>query len=238
MVDCMAMPRPPAALDEVWRRYFFAAWPQAYAHPSWMDALEAATGLRLPRGPAGAAAGLAEQALAHALLGEVGACLSDPVPVDRVPAWAMQGHGPMRRHLSAVAALGILPALTLTVKGGEVRQWDAVLGAGVRQAALCAWRALPETIAPPPRARGLLRAASAAAGSPAEWERFSLGLGLAAVAECGEPVRSRIRLAWPRDLRDVAPFAVEATVQRWLARACLEVAHWLRAGPPPTELAA
>lgn len=228
--------RAPGQTDAIARRYCFAAWPQTCAHASWFAALDDAVGLKVSR-DWGRWIGAEEQAVAQALLREAGADLSDRVAVDRVPLWAMQAHEPMRRHLSTVAALGVLPALRLAVRGADARQWDSVLGADVRHAALLLSRTNPE-IEPPPQAGEFRRCVSAAAKTTGDWERFCLGLGLAALVDHGPAVHARVRLAWPHGLKRTQPLEAEEPVRAWLVEACMKAAQLLHIDQLPWELAA
>jgi hypothetical protein len=224
----------PSQLDAIERGYCFAAWPQTYAHASWLDVLDDAVGLRVSRA-CGRTAGVAEQAVAQALLKEVGASASERVALDRVPLWAMQTHAYMRKHLSTVAALSVVPALKLAVSGAEARHWDAILGSDVRQAAMLLSHSNPEVL-PPPQAAGFRQLASSAAKTADEWERFCLSLGLTVLASHHPTVCARVRLAWPRALRHVEPLATVQVVRSWLNRACTRAAQLLRADPPSREL--
>ena len=236
MVDRVIPLRTSVQLDDIERRYFFAVWPQAYVHPSWFEMLDLAVGLKLSR-RFGRGIGLAEEAVAQALLCQVGVDRSARFPVDQVPPWSMRSHAPMRSHLSTVATLSVLPALKLMVSGAQTRQWEAVLGLGVRQQALKLCQIHPHLV-PPTQAMSFLRAGAEASRAPGEWDRFCLSLGLAALAQFGDAVRSRVRLAWPLSYRQVEPLALNESAQSWLATVCLTVAQALPVHPPLCELAA
>jgi hypothetical protein len=44
MVDHVISLSAQSPFEDIERRYLFAAWPQACAHPSWLDSLDAAVG--------------------------------------------------------------------------------------------------------------------------------------------------------------------------------------------------
>lgn len=231
------MPRSPSrTVDAIERRYCFAAWPQAFAHASWFDVLDDTAGLPVSR-RYGPESGLAERCVAQIMLSQVDASLSDRVADDCVPWWAMQPHEPMRRHLSAISALCVLPALRMAVGGAEVRQWDAVLGDQVRHVALLLGRTQAQA-EPPADGLDLKRLSSTAAKSADTWSRFCLGLGLAALADHGAPVTARVRLAWPRALRDVEALEVSSASQSWVAAACRMPTQLLRSDHNVQGLAA
>jgi hypothetical protein len=211
--------------DALGRRFAFAAWPQMYVHPSWFDELDAAVGLGVSR-RCGRDNGLAEQAVAQALLGWVGASLFDRVSDEHVPLWAMRAHRPMRNTLSVVAALSVLPLWRLAVGAEDARRWDEVLGVGVRHAALRLWKADPR-IKPPAAATQLCAHAREASATPADWERLCLRLGLTALAAHSAGVRARVRLAWPTALRDVEPLTAAQALQPWAAEVCEQAARLL-----------
>jgi hypothetical protein len=219
------------------RRLAFAAWPQTYAHPSWFDELDAAVGLPVSR-RSGRDVGPAEQAVAQVLLGRVGAGLHDRVGDESVPSWAMQAHRSMRDMLSVVAALSVLPLWRLAVSAADVGQWDAVLGVGVRHAALRLWKTDPR-LEPPAAASALLRLnAREASATAADWERFCLRLGLTALATYSAGVRARVRLAWPAVLRDTEPLPSAEGLHRWVAEACEQASRWLPPDAHPGAQAA
>ena len=205
-------------LNDVERRFCFAAWPQTFTHESWFELLDQAVGMRVSR-TAGREVGAAEQAVASALLNQAGASASRQIADHGVPLWAMQSHVPMRRHLSLVAARVVLPALKLAVSGAQARQWDAVLGAGVRHAVLLLGSTDPQA-EPPSQAVQLRRLATEAASGATPWEAFCFRLALAALQDPGAAVLARIRLAWPVGLRNLHPLALEDDVLPWLIEAC------------------
>jgi hypothetical protein len=205
--------------DALERRYCFAAWPQTYAHVSWFEWLDQLVGMPVSR-EMGRAVGDAELAVAQALLKEFGVEYSQRVADDYVPLWVMQAHAAMRQHLSAVAALAVLPALKLAVSGAEVRHWDAVLGAGVRHVALLLGRTHPQA-EPPTHATELRRQATAAAKTATDWDRFCYQIGLTALADHNAAVRARFGLAWPRSMRELAPLLLEDSVHDWLVAVCM-----------------
>lgn len=221
--------------DSLERRYCFAAWPQTYAHASWFEWLDELVGMPVSRG-CGRAVGSAEQAVAHALLKEVGVEYAWRVADDYVPLWAMQTHAPMRQHLCTIAALAVLPALKLAVSGAEVRHWDTVLGAGVRHVALLLGRTHPEA-EPPTHATELRRQATMATKTAVAWETFSFRLGLAALADHNAAVHARLRLIWPRSMREEAPLPLEDSVHAWLVAACMLSTQLQRVEPASPELA-
>jgi hypothetical protein len=227
----------PSAVEQ---RFCFAAWPQAYAHASWLDALDAAVGLKVSR-RADRQSGAAEQAVAKALLmqvGQAGVDVLDGVAIDRVPSWAMQRHAPMRRLLSMVAGLVVLPALQRVVGGEQSRHWDAVLGLQVRQDLLRMGRAdgfTDKQLALPSSVMSLVQLALAAAKTTPEWDGFCLHLGLAALAEYGAAVQARVRLAWPEAMRSTQPLAVDEAAHTWLVYACAAVEKWLALNAPAAK---
>jgi hypothetical protein len=230
----------PYQLDAMERRFGFAAWPQACAHGSWFEALDALVGLKVSR-QHGPSSGVAEQAVAQALLAQVGCDVQTKVDIDCVPLWAMQAHGVMRRHLSSVAGLVVLPALKRVVNGEQIRLWDAVLGVQVRQDVLRLGR-IDIELELPSTAQGLYALALAAAKTTVDWDKFCLQLGLTALAPYGSAVTARVRLAWPHALSKTAPLVVDESTQTWLVRTCMKVSQHLPARltpePSPTEGAA
>jgi hypothetical protein len=224
-MTCAASPDP---IDAIGRRFAFAAWPQMVAHPSWFDELDAIVGLPVSR-RCGRDTGLAEQAVARALLECVGAGSSDQRIDESVPLWALRAHRPMRNTLSTVAALCVLPLWRQAVRSADVQRWDAVLGVGVRHAAVRLWRDDPR-LKPPAAADALLQQTRAAAAAAPAWERLCLGLALTALAHHGSEVRARVRLAWPVALRDVEPLGPVDGLQAWAADACERAARQLHAG--------
>jgi hypothetical protein len=220
----------PSAVEQ---RFCFAAWPQAYAHASWLDALDAAVGLKVSR-RADRQSGAAEQAVAKALLvqvGQAGIDVLDGVAIDHVPLWAMQRHAPMRRLLSMVAGLVVLPALQRVVGGEQSRHWDAVLGLQVRQDLLRIGLADTQ-LALPSSVLSLVQLALASAKTTPEWDKFCLQLGLSTLAEYGAAVQARVRLAWPEAMRGTQPLAVDEAAHAWLVYACAAVAKWLVLNAP------
>ena len=236
MADHVIALRADVRLDAIEQRYFFAAWPQAFVHSTWMDLLDRAVGLKLSR-RFGACIGLPEEAVAQALLSQVGVVRAARFAVDQVPTWAMRTHAAMRRHLSTVAALSVVPALKLTVSGAQARQWDEVLGAGVRQHALKLCQTDPHLL-PPPQAPGFLQSGPSASKTPHDWEQFCLSLALAALMQLGSAVCARVRLAWPVAYRLVEPLAVNEAEQSWLGAVCMKVAQRLPEEQTLVELAA
>jgi hypothetical protein len=239
------MTQPPHHhLPTVEQRFCFAAWPQAYAHASWLNALDAAVGLQGSR-RADRQSGAAEQAVAKALLvqvGQAGVDVLDGVAIDRVPSWAMQRHAPMRRLLSMVAGLVVLPALQRVVGGEQSRHWDAVLGLQVRQDLLRMGRAdgradgcTDKQLALPSSVMSLVQLALAAAKTTPEWDRFCLQLGLSALAQVGVAVQARVRLAWPDAMRGTQSLAVDEAAHAWLVYACAAVEKWLALNAPAAK---
>lgn len=229
--------RAPRRLDTINRWLEFAAWPQARADVSWFEWLDDASGMKVSRAW-GRDAGGAEQAVAAALLVEAGAVPSEDLMIDRVPLWATQASPSLRRHVSTVAAVNLLPELRLAVRGNVTRQWDTVLGAEARPTALQLCQTdFPAD--PPAHAEPLRRQALSAATRPDAWDLFCLRLGLLALAERGPAVAARLRLAWPHVLRHVQPLAVNAAACCWL-EACLKAVDMLpqRAALTPEEVAA
>lgn len=220
-------------------RLCFAAWPQTFAHASWFECLDAMVGMKVSR-TVGRQVAQAERAVASALLVLAGAEAPTGLADEALPLWAMQPHAPMHRHLSTVAALALLPALRSAVGGAQARQWDATLGAGVRQAALALARAHVQAEAPK-HAEALRQQAMSAATDAKAWEAFCLQLGLAALADHDPGVLGRVRLAWPHGLRGLAPLALEDEVRAWLigacaltcALSCASLAEARQVGPTP-----
>jgi hypothetical protein len=162
----------------------------------------------------------------------------DGVAIDRVPSWAMQRHAPMRRLLSMVAGLVVLPALQRVVGGEQSRHWDAVLGLQVRQDLLRMGRAdacADKQLALPSSVMSLVQLALAAAKTSAEWGRFCLQLGLSALAQVGAAVQARVRLAWPEAMRSTQPLAVDEAARAWLVYACAAVEKWLALNAPSAK---
>jgi hypothetical protein len=215
----------PLQLDAIERRFGFVAWPQACAHASWFEALDALVGLKVSR-QHGPSSGVAEQAVAQALLVQVGCDVQTKVDIDCVPLWAMHAHGVMRRHLSSVAGLLVLPALKRVVNGEQIRLWDAVLGVQVRQDVLRLGR-IDTELELPSAAQGLYGLALAAAKTAVDWGKFCLQLGLTALAPYGAAVSARVRLAWPQALSKTAPLVVDESTRVWLAHTCMKVSRHL-----------
>lgn len=223
-----ALPRPaarpaatPPPLDLVAQRLAFAAWPQARVHASWLEALAQASGVPVANAGHGAAA----RAVAHALWTEAGVPAippAAPVPVDRLPAWALQAVDDLHRQLATAGALNLLPELRAAVRGDAIRHWDAVLGPGLRRNTL-RWCRQNLAVDVPPHARPLRSQAQAAARSPEAWQAFCQAMALAELAELGTGVQARMRLAWPHALRHVPPLALDPAAARWL-HTCLKVA--------------
>jgi hypothetical protein len=223
----------PSAVEQ---RFCFAAWPQGYAHASRFEALDAAVGLKVSR-RADRQSGAAEQAVAKALLvqvGQAGVDVLDAVTIDHVPSWAMQRHAPMRRLLSMVAGLVVLPALQRVVGGEQSRHLDAVLGLQVRQDLLRMGRA-DKQLALPSSVLSLVQLALSATKTTPEWDGFCLQLGLTALAECGPAVQARVRLAWPDAMRSAKPLAVDEAARAWLVYACAAVEKWLATNAPSAQ---
>lgn len=221
-------------MNDIERRFNFAAWPQVWAHPTWIDSLEEATGLSLSR-DCGPNAGLAEMALAQALLMQAGA--THPVAIDRIPTWSMQAREPLQRHLSTVGALSLMPELRLAVSGEATRRWDSILGFGVRRNALLLCQAdLP--VEPPPRAWGVRQQALSAAGCAAEWSMLCMRIGLTLLEPHGLGMCARMRLAWPYTMRHAQALEIDDDAKAWLD-ACQKAASLLAyASEPPAELSA
>lgn len=230
-----ALPRLP--MDLIEQRLAFSAWPQARVHPSWLQALSLASGV--PASPAwGAGHGPAARAVADALLIEAGAAPASAaprIPIDRVPAWALQPPDRLQRQLSTAGALNLLPELRAVVRGEAIRHWDAVLGPDVRRNTL-RWCVQNLKVDAPPHARSLRSQAQAAARTPDGWQAFCQAMALAALAELGEAVQLRMRLLWPHAQRHVAALALEPAATRWL-HTCLKVADVMLADlETPDEL--
>ncbi len=226
-----------AQLEGVERRYCFAVWPQVLAHPSWLDALDLSTGLRLSRAY-GFGIGGEEAALARCLLQAVGARLDDRVADAWLPLWVLQMHAPMRQHLSTVAASLIAATLRSAVSAAQSQQWDAILGADVRRAALVLSRNV-DAEDPPPDLDKLRRLALLALQEgEAAWDRFCLAMGLAAIESYGVGVRARLRLAWPQHLADLPPLHIAQALQTWLAQRCEHGSHLQRQPALPSTSSA
>jgi hypothetical protein len=237
MAERVASLRTPRCLESVHRWLEFAAWPQARAELSWFQWLDTATGMTVSRGW-GRNAGGAEQAVARALLAEAGTAGSQGLMIDTVPLWVTQASPLLRRHVSTVAALNLLPELRLAVRGDVTRQWDTVLGGEVRPTALLLCQTnFPAN--PPAHAELLRQQALSASSSSAAWDLFCLRLGLAALAEHGQAISARLRLAWPHALRHAEPLAANAAARSWL-EACVKAVHELpqRAAQSSGEMAA
>jgi hypothetical protein len=212
----------PSGVSAIERRFCFAAWPQAYAHSSWFERLEARLGMPVSRDSSRAAAG-AEQAVALALLSEAGAGGTRPgVAIDALPDWLLE-HGQVQRRLSTAGALNLLPELMRAVSGETVRHWDAVLGPGVRLAALRLGSSRPPSSASA-ASLTVRQFALLAARTTAEWTRFCLCLGLTGLTALGAAVQARLRLAWPDALRDAQPWPGDEATLRWVD-ACLASAE-------------
>ncbi|MDT7836048.1 SctK family type III secretion system sorting platform protein [Aquabacterium sp. OR-4] len=207
--------------DEIAQRFQFAAWPQARVHASWLDALTQASGVPVTAGW-GADAGPAALAVARALLAEAGAPAGQRVPVDQVPAWALQDAAALQRQLSVAGALNLLPELRAAVHGEAIRHWDRVLGTDIRRSTL-RWCQLHLSVEVPPHARGVRHMAQAAARQPDSWQGFCLAMALAGLGDLGEAVSARMRLVWPHSLRATPPLPLDVQALRWL-HTCLKVA--------------
>lgn len=214
---------PP--LDAIARRFEFAAWPQAQAHPSWLAALASATGVPVAS-QWGPGAGPAALAVAQALLAEAGAPPGQRVPVDQLPRWALLPRDSLHSHLAAAGAINLLPELRAAVHGPAQRHWDALLGPELRRGTL-RWCSRHLRAEVPAHARALRAPAQAAARSAEGWQAFCLAMSLAALAELGDAVAARMRLAWPHALRHTPALPLDSAALRWL-QACLKVAEVMR----------
>jgi hypothetical protein len=227
-------PGEPAGLDAAWRRFTFVAWPQAHAHPTWIALLAQRLALpperaeqeaRLPGHEAGAVA----RAWASALLAEVGERRDAGTADGWVPAWLVLPLSAMRAHLSVIAASLLSEPLARTSGTEAVQRLEAVLGAGVRRAALLLARQHGADQDDASRSelqsaaqKALAEALSTATSEP--WDRFCLRLGLSALdagaATQRQALQARLRLVWPEPMaRHAQPLALaSAFASAWLAQ--------------------
>lgn len=200
--------------DDLVRRLHFAAWPQAHAHASWIEAVEHRLGVTLPRG-IGPGAGLLDVAVAHALMHEAGVDPSAPTPVDRLPPWALLPEQALRHRSSVVAARPLVPELRRAVSGEAARRWEEVLGSEVRGTVLLS---SVQGSTPPPSAR-FRQALIEASHSRESWQVICLRLALGALAGLGLAAWARLRMAWPLALRRHEPYLAQGTDADWFGSA-------------------
>lgn len=218
--------------------FLFAAWPQAIAHPSWLESLDQAAGTGIAR-RCDWRATPADEAVAVALLEQAGLSGTEVVAVEQLPAWALQTHAAMRRVLASAAGVILAPDLRRAVTGAAARHWDALLGDGVRATVLRLCRGEPtDALADPPLARDtwqqLRDTALTASRSDADWERLCLRIALGLLAGWGSAVQRRVCLAWPQVLHDAEPLSLDEPARAWLEAVIAAADQALRASARPS----
>jgi len=209
----------PESVTAVEQRYCFVAWPQTYAHGSWFDALDSVVGIAVSR-ETGPMAGMVEHQVAQCLVAAAGGHYAQPVAGEHLPWWVLQSPADLRRHLSAVGALLVLPELSRAVGGAEARHWDGVLGNEVRRAALRHTRAAAR-FGSATELDVLRQQAREATRLESTWSKFVFRLGLAALLPLGQGVGARYRLQWPHDWRELQPLQMTSGSLDWLIQACM-----------------
>lgn len=231
-MNSQALQLPGATSAEaVERRFAFAAWPQAIAHPSWLEQLSRETGLPLQavRGPEASAS---DRLVAEHLLRLVNACGNDGTGSVPVPPWVLLPFPELRRHLGCVAGLPLQALLRDAMPAAQARRWDRVLGPGVRRVILCMAPTAAGVLDAADRER-LTRQALDGLVDEGAWLRFCMAFGLAALSGLPAGVQGRFRLMWPASLHDVVPLPAAAPLAAWMSAAC-QLSTRLRTAASPS----